>query len=109
MMVKVNYSPLSLEDLKSTREYIAINLGSPKAAQNTITKITRRIRDLEGSPEIGTRLSAICSVESDYRFLVSDKYLVFYRYDADSVYIVRILYGGMDYLSVLFNHINGIE
>ena len=103
-MVKVNYSPLSLEDLKSIRDYIAVKLGSPQAAKNTVSKITSRIRDLEGSPEIGTRLSAICRVESDYRFLVSGKYLVFYRYEVGAIYIVRILYGGMNYLSILFSN-----
>jgi hypothetical protein len=65
-----------------------------------------------GSPvNIGAPLSSACNVVSDYRFLVSGKYLVFYRYasDFDSkdradgiIYIIRVLYGSRNYLPVLF-------
>jgi len=102
-MATIHYSPLSIDDLKSIHEYIASNLKSPLAAHNTASAITERIRGLESAPELGTPLSAICDFNSDYRFLVVNNYLVFYRFEADSVYIIRILYGRMNYLSILFD------
>jgi len=41
-------------------------------------------------------------VRTDFRYVVSGNYLVFYRADHEFVYIYRILYAGRDYLKVLF-------
>ena len=41
-------------------------------------------------------------MESDYRFLVSGNYLVFYRAYGKDVYIDRVLYGRRDYMLILF-------
>ncbi|MDR2108231.1 MAG: type II toxin-antitoxin system RelE/ParE family toxin [Coriobacteriales bacterium] len=65
-------------------------------------KIAERIRGLAITPEIGTPLSATCAINTDYRFLVCGSYLVFYRYAEKTVYVVRVLYGKMNYLEVLF-------
>lgn len=43
------------------------------------------------------------SIESDYRFLVSGNYLIFYRAYGAEVYIDRVLYGRRDYLRILFD------
>lgn len=40
--------------------------------------------------------------ETDYRYLVCDKYLAFYRCISGDIYIDRILYGRRDYLTILF-------
>lgn len=42
-------------------------------------------------------------IESDYRFLVSGNYLIFYRACGTEVYIDRVLYGRQDYLRILFD------
>lgn len=101
-VAKIRYSPLAQEDLLSIKEYIGVDLASPQAAKSTVGRITKRIRSLAAAPEIGTPLSAICTVDSDYRFLVCGKYLVFYRYENGVALIVRVLYGGRDYLIALF-------
>lgn len=101
-MIKIKYSPLAQDDLLEIKEYITVNLASPQAAKNTISKIAKRIRSLELSPEIGKPLSAICRVASDYRVLVCGGYLVFYRYENESVFIIRVLHGSSNYLTVLF-------
>ena len=51
---------------------------------------------------IGTSLSSIADVESDYRFLVTGSYLTFYRVYGSDVYVDRVLYGRRDYLRILF-------
>ena len=101
-MTKIYFSPLANDDLQSIKEYISVDLASPKAAIDTVSRITKRIRNLEQMPKIGTPLSAICNVVTDYRFLVCRNYLIFYRYHVDTIYVIRVLYGKRDYLSILF-------
>lgn len=101
-MVTIRFSPLAQDDLIEIKSYIADKLASPLAAKNTMKRITKRIRDLEISPEIGTPLSAVCAIESDYRILVCNSYLVFYRYENKTVSVIRVLYGRSNYLATLF-------
>lgn len=101
-MAEIRYSPLAQEDLRRIKDYIAVNLASTLAAKNTVGKITGRIRELKVLPEIGKPLSAVCKVNTDYRFLVCGSHLAFYRYEDETVYVVRVLYGPSNYLSVLF-------
>ncbi len=102
-MHKIRISPEAATDLVEIKNYISQELFSPQAATDLITKITKRIRGLLEYPGIGTSLSAVIDVQTDYRFLVCDNYLIFYRYEDEVIYVIRILYGGRDYMKVLFN------
>ena len=51
---------------------------------------------------LGTPLSAVMDVSSEYRYLVSGNYMVFYRVQGMDVYIDRVLYGRRDYMKLLF-------
>ena len=101
----IRYSPEAEDDLTEIKRYITEDLNSPIAAINTITKITKKIRNLEQFPEMGAKLSSIIDVITDYRFLVCENYIAFYRTDGDDVYIVRILYGRRDYVKILFGEL----
>ena len=79
-----------------------MELKSPTAALNTVSRIQDAIDKLEHAPHIGSPLSARYENVGDYRYLVCGSYLVFYREQNDTVYIDRILYGKSDYLSTLF-------
>ena len=105
-MSKLQVSPDAQRDLQEIKSYIASDLDSPTAALSTVKKITKRIRGLVDHPLMGAPLSSVCNADSDERFLVSGKYLVFYRvsYHGAEVYIDRVLYGGRDYLRILFEH-----
>jgi len=104
-MNNILYTPEAEDDLAGINEYIAEQLESPVAAVNTVAKITKRIRKLELFPEIGTQLSSVINIVTDYRFLVCANYLVFYRIDGDDVYIIRVLYGRRDYCKILFGEL----
>ena len=52
---------------------------------------------------MGTLLSSIADVSSEYRYLVSGNYMVFYRIQGSDVYIDRVLYGRSNYINILFN------
>ena len=104
-MSVIRYSPEAEDDLAEIKKYIAEQLFSPIAAANTVGKITRRIRRLEQFPELGTLLSCVTNIVTDYRFLVCDNYLAFYRVDGKNVRVIRILYGKRDYVSILFEEL----
>lgn len=101
-MNELHFSPAAQTDLAQIKAYIEQELSSPGAALSTVRKITKRIRLLRDHAYAGARLSSIVEVESDYRFLVSGNYLVFYRVYGKDVYIDRVLYGRRDYMRVLF-------
>ena len=103
-MSKLQVSPAAQRDLQEIKFYIASDLDNPTAALSIVKKITKRIRGLLDHPLMGAPLSSVCSADSDERFLVSGKYLIFYRvsYHGAEIYIDRVLYGGRDYLRILF-------
>ena len=102
-MAKILYSDTAIQDLEKIGDYIAEKLKNPIAALNTVSGIQDSIDKLEDFPSMGAPLSSVARISSDYRFLVSGSYLVFYREQEDSVYIDRVLYGKRDYLSLLFD------
>ena len=101
-MTTARLSADAKEDLKSIRAYISEELDNPAAAKNTVDRIISRMRQLEQFPMMGAALSSVIEPETDYRFLVSGNYLVFYRIEKANVYVDRILYGKRDYLKILF-------
>ncbi|HEX3030123.1 MAG TPA: type II toxin-antitoxin system RelE/ParE family toxin [Clostridia bacterium] len=105
-MNKLKISPEAGNDLVEIKNYISQELYNPQSAENLISKITKRIRDLLDYPEIGAPLASVIDIHTDYRFLVCDNYLIFYRYEDGVVYVIRILYGRQDYMHVLFNDLS---
>ena len=104
-MSHVRYTPEAEDDLAGIKDYIAEQLLSPVAAIQLLAKIIKRIRALEQFPDMGTPLSSIIGLVTDYRFLVCASYLVFYRIEGDHINIIRILYGRRDYVSILFGEL----
>ena len=102
-MTEIKFSPEALSDLQQTKTYITEELCSEIAANNTISKILKHIRMLSEFPESGPSLSSIVNFETDYRFLVCGNYTAFYRYEQNTVYIIRVLYGRRDFMRILFN------
>ena len=107
--MKLHISPEAQSDLQGIKEYIAVELENPTAALNTVSRITRAIRNLSDFPASGAPLSSVVDMQTNYRFLVSGSYLVFYRQEGDSVYVVRVLYGRRDYMKILFGELREDE
>jgi len=101
-VAEVKYSAASISDLEQIGDYIAETLKNPVAALNTVNKICETIDTLNLFPLIGAELSSITEIDTDYRFLISGNYIVFYRIQTDCVNIDRVLYGKRDYISILF-------
>ena len=101
-MPSIEYSPQATSDLEQIGDYIEQDLMSPLSAFNTISSVQDSIDNLSVFPLMGVQLSSIADVDTDYRLLVCGNYLAFYRYDEDTVYIDRIIYGKRDYIAILF-------
>ena len=83
-------------------DYIVSELQNRSAAERVTNRIMDAVDQLKIFAELGTPLSSIADVSSEYRYLVSGNYMVFYRVQDNDVYIDRVLYGRSDYMNVLF-------
>lgn len=101
-MNNLQISPTAQNDLLDIKSYIAVDLSNPSVAMSTVKKITQKIRKLKDNPLMGAPIASVSPANSDERFLVSGKYLIFYHAFRNDIYIDRVLYGGRDYLRVLF-------
>lgn len=108
-MNKLYLSQAAQDDLSEIKVYISDVLENTSAAISTVEKIIKRIRILKSHAAAGALLSSIADVDSDYRFLVSGNYIVFYRESNGEVYVDRVLYGRRDYLRILFRDIPEAE
>lgn len=101
-MNNLHVSPEAQSDLAEIKDYISKDLENPTAALSVLGKIIKAMRRLREYAWIGAPLSSTANVNSDYRFLVSGSYIVFYRVMDKDVFIDRVIYGRRDYLRILF-------
>ena len=102
MKNKIHYAVEALRDLDDIWDYIVTDLCNASAAERVVNDILDVVEQLENFSEMGALLASIANVDSDYRFIVSGNYLIFYRVSGMDVYVDRILYGRRDYLRILF-------
>lgn len=101
-MASIRLSPTALNDLKEIKNYISDELSNPIAAERTVKQIINDYTLLKISPFMGVSLSSVIHIDTDYRYLVSGQYIVFYKADDEFVSIYRILNGRRDYIKILF-------
>ena len=91
-MTTIQISPEALADLQGILRYVQNDLENDLTATDTIKGIIDCIHELESSPEAGALSTSTALAENIYRYLPCDDYTVFYRYEDDTVYIVRVMY-----------------
>ena len=94
--MKVVYSLKARQDLIDIMHYIAFELLSPEAAHHTAGRIMEAVRSLAVMPERNPLYKEEPWRSLGIRFVPAQNYLVFYMVDAETVSVVRILYGGRD-------------
>ncbi len=101
--MKIKYKSTALRDIKQKEEYISTVLKNRPAAQKLTASILRGVSLLADNPRMGVPLNGKFDVESDLRFLIISKQLVFYRIENEAqISVVRVLDGRQDYMSILF-------
>ena len=99
--MKLRYTPEALNDLAEIKQYIKEDLGSPLAAGKIISGILASCSLLKNQPGLGMELSKRIGRETDYRYLISRNYIVFYRIEDDSISVYRIIDSRTDYIRTL--------
>jgi len=108
-MYKLKISPEAMNDLVEIKSYIFQELCNSQAAINLVSKIMRKIRGLSEYAQIGAPLTSVVDIQTDYRFLVCANYLIFYRYEGENIFVLRVLYSKRDYMRILFNDLSEDE
>lgn len=101
-MYSVEILPGALADLIEIKEYITNDSGSEAVAAKLMEKIDKKLRQLELFPESGTLLRERYAVSNNYRFIMCEKYMIFYRFENEVVSVVRVIYGRRDFIRILF-------
>lgn len=100
----LKYRPAALKDIQSSAGYIETVLKNPGAAYSLKAKILQGATLLKENPYMGTPLSSKQDgLDTNIRFLVVSRQLVFYEVCDDIIEIIRVLDGRTDYLSRLFD------
>lgn len=101
--MKLTFKETALLDIKGTADYIAENLGNPTAAKRLTRRVFEAATLLKDNPWMGASLGKRLSIDSDIRYLVVERQMLFNRVIDDTVTVIRVLDGRQDYISILFN------
>ena len=82
--MRIEYKRTALLDLRQTQDFIANTLKNKPAAQKLVSSVLHDVSLLAHNPRMGTALNSRFDVDSDLRFIVVSKQLVFYRADMQS-------------------------
>ena len=98
MKWKISYTKKALNDLDGIYEYISKILVEPEVAQKLVTLIMKEIRGLEAFPMRHHLFDEEPLKSQGLRIMPVKNYLVAYIPDKEenTVYIVRIMFGGRD-------------
>ena len=77
--MRIEYKGIALRDIQQKRDYIVNTLKNRSAAQKLVYSILNAVSQLSENPYMGPLLSSKYDVDSDIRFLVVSKQMVFYR------------------------------
>lgn len=101
MQYKLVITSTAERDLNDIAEYIANDLSSPKAAIDFIERVENCYENISLNPH----MYPFCENDklNKYRKALIKNYIMFYRVDdkAKSIYIMRFIYGGRDYIKLL--------
>ncbi len=97
----IEYSKKSKEDLIRIKQYIKYNLQEEEISEKLIKKIRREINNLKNNSKIYSIIDDDVIRKLEIRKLIIDNYIVFYRIKDINIQIVRIMYGGRDWMNLL--------
>ena len=101
-MTKILYSPKSRKDLDNIFDYIHDDLNNPVAAKRTVKGILNKINELKEYPQLGPVWYLENNIDSGFRFLRYESYILVYQITKDVILIVRVLHHLQDYVTQLF-------
>jgi plasmid stabilization system protein ParE len=101
--MKIQYRPAAIMDVQKASEYIAKDLKNPVAAARLREKILHSVSLLKENPFMGAPLAGkMDGIETELRYIVVNRQMVFYEPHEEVIEIIRILDGRTDYITQLF-------
>lgn len=99
-MFKIMLTRKAIADIKNIYDYVYED--SPQNAAALKIKILESIKYLERFPNMGRSLAGKVKITTEYRYMISEKYIIFYKLDNSLVKIYRVLSSDTDYIKILF-------
>ena len=101
--MKVFFKKTAVDDIRATESYIAGTLHNRAAARKQTAALFDAAMLLADNPYMGAALAGKYPVETELRFLIVSRQMLFYRVVNDEhIEVVRVLDGRTDYMSILF-------
>ncbi len=102
-MVRYNVEllPTAYSDLDEIFDYIMVD--NPTAAAKMLDNIIKSLQRLEIYPHSGVPLLERSLKKMQFRMVVVDPYIAFYRFIDNKVLVYRILHGARNYSHLLKN------
>ena len=100
--ITINILKRAEGDMEAIYHYIADELQSPETAMNHFEAIAEGIKTLEIFPERCAIVEELLSLDIKVRRLLVKNYSVFYRFDKDTVTILRVLHQSSSLDRLLF-------
>lgn len=95
----IEFLPVAYTDLDNIFDYII--LDSIKEADLMLERIIKSLDRLKEFPLSGKRLIHKSLNYYNFRIIIVNPYIVFYRFIDNTVYIYRVLHGASDYVKIL--------
>ena len=100
-MKRLIYSPDAIEKLREIDLYLKMMYGDETASE--IKKaINARIKSLKTAELQGVSVRDLYGFNTNYRRIFTNHYHIFYRVDAETIFIVAIFHEREDFISRLF-------
>ncbi|WP_404407037.1 type II toxin-antitoxin system RelE/ParE family toxin [Jeotgalibacillus malaysiensis] len=102
-MRNIRISPIAKNDLLEIEYYITSEFDHPEAARKILSEIVQCYETLKSHHLAGRELSSKIFIPTDYRYLICNDYLIFYKYDSQFIFIYRIIAAKRDFVRILFD------
>lgn len=109
-MYELEFLPISRQDMSDIAKYINKVLCNPIAAMNTIRRMVAAAEDLRAQPYSCPVYYPPRELPFEYRKLIVDNYILFYRVDETKklITVVRVIYAKRNYGSIMRHFEPGI-
>ena len=88
-MMKLRINPIVAIDLKNIKDYIAKD--SEEVAEEVINKLYAQIENVQQFPNIGLELSKRVRFRTNYKYVIWENYIIFYKIQGEYVEIYRVV------------------
>jgi len=100
-MHEIIYLPLAREDLRKITSYIADNLKAQKAAMDLLDTLDNSIARLQQFSYSCKLYQGLESIDTEYRMMPVNNYIVFYVVTEHEVEIHRVIYAKMNIVDLI--------